>query len=114
MPYRINVSKPWFKCGGGNDQCKGALAQLRAGNFDQAKGLLDQALPMAGTDAEAQAAVHWGLTLVAEFSADYAGAEEHVNKAIQLQPTENAFSTELASIRQREKDESELRSQGVK
>lgn len=113
VPYRVNVTKPWFKCGAANDHCKGALAQLRAGNFDQAKDLLDQGQKLVASDPEALAGVEWGLTLIAEFSSNYADAEDHAKRASQLKPTETAFAAELGAIREREKQNKELEDQGV-
>ena len=114
VPYRIDVTKPWFKCGDAEAQCSGALAQLRAGNFDQAQELLEQAQKVVASDSESLAAVHWGLALTAEFSGRYAEAEKEIQSCMQLWPSEAVFAEELSAIRKLEAAESELRAQGVK
>lgn len=112
VPYPVVVEKRWFKCGDANDTCKAALTQLRGGNFEGAKGLLQQAIDALRAapepDAKALAAAWWGLTLAHEFSGDYPAARAALQEAIQANPKEDVFAREMQSIQQEEASTQQL------
>jgi tetratricopeptide (TPR) repeat protein len=117
VPYRIVVTKRWFGCGDADAACKAGLAQLRAGNFDEAALQFENALEMLKKqpkpDAEALAGAHWALTLVNEFAGEYSTAQEHLKEAINLQPENAEFVNERASIEEERRKREELEKQGV-
>ena len=115
VPYRVMVSKRWYKCGDANDTCKAALTQLRVGNFEVAINLLtrvvDQLKASPKPDAKALAAAWWGLTLAHEFSGDYAAARASLQEAIAANPNEATFAREMASIQQEENSRKQVAKQ---
>jgi tetratricopeptide (TPR) repeat protein len=117
VPHRVVVSKAWFKCGDANETCSAGLAQLGQSNFDQASQLFKTAIDALEKspkrDPQAIAAAYWGLTLSQEFSGDYASASATIQKAIQLDPGQAAYSAEVAAIRDEQANASKLQQQGV-
>jgi len=117
VPYRIVVTKRWFGCGDADAACDAGLAQLRAGNFDEAAVQFGQALTMLKSapkpDAKALAGAHWALTLVNEFGGEYSAAKEHLTQAINLQPDNTDFINERAAIDDEKRKRDELEKQGV-
>jgi hypothetical protein len=115
VPYRVQVTKNWYKCGDANDACKAALTQLRGGNFagaiDLLKKAVDQLKAAKEPDGKALAGAWWGLTLAQEFSGDYAGARASLQEAIHANPNEEDFAGEMLSIQKEDSSRKQVTKQ---
>jgi tetratricopeptide (TPR) repeat protein len=117
VPHRVVVSKPWFGCGDADDMCDAGLTQLRAGNFGGARSQFERAIDRLRTapqqDGEALAGAWWGIVLASEFGGQYVEAQSALERAIELDPSREAYAEEDRSIRAEAENSSQLAKQGA-